>query len=210
MPTATYRTIYDLVEDQMGYITAQQAADIAVSRMTLVMMANRGALERVSQGLYRLTSYPVHPLAQYMQATLWPYGQRGVLSHETALSLYEMSDVDPSRIHITVPTAYRIQRRVPGYLTVHHEDLPKADVTMLERIPITTPERAVRDSLNADLGPALIGQAIEDGMRSGRLSETSAAALRVELRQRGRPEHVDNVRTRTRQAPRVRRHPPGR
>ncbi len=182
MPTATYRTLYNLAEDQLGYVTTAQAAAVGVRPMTLVMMARRGALERVSHGVYRLVDFPTHPLAQYMQATLWPYEQPGVLSHETALALYEMSDVDPPKVHITVPAGFRIQRRVPSYLVVHRADLAPADVTAVERMPITTPERAVRDGLAAHLGPALMAQAIEDGLRSGRLARAAAGELRQELR----------------------------
>ena len=62
-------------------------------------------------GLYRLDPFPAHALDSYRKATLWPYGVEGVLSHETALDLYELSDVNPAMIHITVPKRYRLRRR---------------------------------------------------------------------------------------------------
>jgi predicted transcriptional regulator of viral defense system len=182
MATTAYRTVYNLAEDQMGYITTAQAAAAGVRPMTLVMMTRRGTLERTSRGVYRLVDFPTYPLAQYMQATLWPYDRPGVLSHETALSLYEMSDVDPAKVHITVPIGFRIQRAVPPYLVLHRADLVPSDVTALERMPITTPERTVRDCIAAELGPALIKQAIDDGFRSGRLSGRAADKLRSALR----------------------------
>lgn len=189
MPTSTYETVYSLAEDQMGYVTAAQAAAAGVRQPTLVMMARRGTLQRVSRGVYRLVHFPGHPLAQYMQATLWPYDRagrvehrvRGVLSHETALALHELSDVAPPKVHITVPAAYRVQRAVPVYLIVHRADLRVDEVTALEGMPIVTPERAIRDGLAAHLGPALLGQAIEDGLQSGRLTRTLADRLRREL-----------------------------
>lgn len=182
MPTTAYRTLYDLAEDQMGYITTAQAAGAGVRPMTLVMMTRRGTLERVSRGVYRLVDFPVYPLAQYMHATLWPYERPGVLSHATALALYEMSDVDPAKVHITVPAGFRIQRSVPPHLALHRADLNPSDVTAFERMPITTPERTVRDCIAAELGPALTNQAIDDGLRSGRLSGRVADELRSELR----------------------------
>ncbi len=42
-------------------------------------------------------------IRQIMEATLWPRGAHGALSHETALDLYGLSDVNPAKIHITVP-----------------------------------------------------------------------------------------------------------
>lgn len=117
-----------------------------------------------------------------MQGTLWPYERPGVLSHETALSLYELSDVDPAKVHITVPANFRIQRKVPDYLVIYRVDLPDADVARLERMPITTPGRTIRDCIAAHLGPALIGQAIEEGHRAGLLEAATVAALERELR----------------------------
>jgi predicted transcriptional regulator of viral defense system len=181
MPTDAYRTLYALAEDQIGYVTTAQAAAAGVRPTTVTMMARRGTIERVSHGVYRLADFPVHPLAQYMQATLWPYDRTGVLSHETALALYEMSDVDPVKVHITVPTGYRVQRSVPAYIILHAADLPEADVTTFERMPITTPERTVRDCAAVHLGPALIRQAIDDGVRTGRITAASAVMLAREL-----------------------------
>jgi predicted transcriptional regulator of viral defense system len=188
-----YETVYSLAEDQMGYVTAAQAAAAGVRQPTLVMMARRGTLERVSRGVYRLVHFPGHPLAQYMQATLWPYDRagrvegrvRGVLSHETALALHELSDVAPPKVHITVPAAYRVQRAVPRYLVVHRADLRPDEVTALEGMPIVTPERAIRDGIAAHLGPALLGQAIDDGLRSGRLTHAVADQLRQALNSAG-------------------------
>lgn len=182
MPTATYRALYDIAEDQMGYVTTGQAGTVGVSPMALVMMTRRGALERVSRGVYRLVDFPVQPLAQYMQATLWPYGRRGVLSHETALSLHELSDVDPAKVHITVPADFRVQRAVPGYLIVHRGDLPSEDVTRLDGMPITTPARTIRDCIRAHLGPALLTQAIDQARASGLVDAPTAIALERELR----------------------------
>lgn len=161
----------------MGYVTTAQATEAGVRPMTLVMMTRRGTLERMSRGVYRLVDFPTYPLAQYMQATLWP------LSHETALALYEMSDVDPAKVHITVPAGFRIQRPLPPYMIVHRADLGPSEVTGFERMPITTPERTLRDCMAAELGPALIKQAIDDGIRSGRLTRRVADELRRELRQ---------------------------
>ena len=182
MPTDAYRTLYDVAEDQMGFVTTAQAAENGVHPMTLVMMTNRGALERVSRGVYRLVDFPVQPLTQYMQATLWPYGKPGVLSHETALSLYELSDADPQKVHITVPRGFRIQRKCPPYLVIHPQDLPTGDVTRLERLPITTPARTIRDCIRANIGPALLVQAVDKAHRHGMMGAGVVAELEAEIR----------------------------
>jgi predicted transcriptional regulator of viral defense system len=182
MPTAAYRALYNLAEDQMGYVTTAHAAAVGVRPMTLVMMTKRGALERVSRGVYRLVDFPVQPLTQYMQATLWPYERPGVLSHATALSLYELSDADPAKVHITIPADFRVQRQIPEYLVVHRGELAREDVTRLEGMPITTPARTIRDCIEAHLGPALLNQAIDEARHAGMLGATVAADLEREIR----------------------------
>jgi predicted transcriptional regulator of viral defense system len=179
---STYRRVYALAEDQMGYVTTAQAREAGVQPMALVMMARRGVVERASRGVYRLVDFPAYPFAQLMHATLWPNEHRGVLSHGTALALHEMSDVDPPAVHITVPATYRVQRATPRHMIVHRADLVPEDVMQIERMPVTTPERTVRDCLGVHVGPAILRQAIEDGERAGRLTPVVAAMLREEVR----------------------------
>jgi predicted transcriptional regulator of viral defense system len=182
MPGAHYRSLYDLAADQHGYFTVAQAREGGVSRMALVMMARRGTVERVSHGVYRLAQFPVSTVGQYLEATLWPGGGvQGVISHETALSLYEVSDVSPARIHVTVPRAFRTHRMVPAHLVLHRADLDELDTDVIEGIPVTTLERTVRDCASAHLGAGLLRDAIADGRRLGLLSRSAAQKLRLHL-----------------------------
>ena len=198
MPTVAYKALYELAEDQKGYFTALQAAHAGVRPMALIMMERRGDLERASRGVYRLMNFPVDRYAQYMEATLWPYEVTGVLSHETALSLYEMSDIDPPKVHITVPKYFRIQRRIPAYLKIHRAELSPEDLTRFEGMPITTPERTIRDCAATQLGPALLQQAIRDGVASARLQPHQAARLHAQLVAISESAHLRNPRLKRR------------
>ena len=149
--------------------------------MNLVRMAERGQIERRGHALYRFPLSPPGPLDPYMEAALWPRGAEGVISHGSALELYEMSDVHPRHIHVTVPRAHRIRRKIPAAYRIHHEDLGPRDVGRLEGIPIVTPERAIRQARGVGLGPALVAQAIDHGERNGRLTGRRAKRLRDEL-----------------------------
>ncbi|HKO27522.1 MAG TPA: hypothetical protein VJU80_08710, partial [Solirubrobacteraceae bacterium] len=62
-------------------------------RSTWVRMFQRGHLERRATGVYRLRLTPASSLDAYMEAVSGP-GVRGVLSHETGLDLYGLSDVN--------------------------------------------------------------------------------------------------------------------
>src|SRR5690606_5794624 len=108
-------------------------------------------------------------------------------NNETALHLMDLSDVNPTRIHLTVPRKYRPRRRnpPPGVL-LHFADLAPADIGSLEGLPVTTAARTIRDCAMANLGPALIRQAIDDACRSGWLSAMDTDALTDELSAAGK------------------------
>jgi hypothetical protein len=145
---------------------------------------------------------PAGPLDQYREATLWPSGVRGVVSNETALSLYELSDVNPAKIHITVPRAHRPQRATPVLYVVHRADLRDDEITAHEGIPIVTPVRGVLDAYAAGLGPALIEQAIADGQRRGVLTRAHGGAAARRDRRHARRRAASPA---PRHGPRIRR-----
>lgn len=43
--------------------------------------------------------FPRTGSTKFMQATLWPRGL-GIISHDSALDLWELCDVNPARIHL--------------------------------------------------------------------------------------------------------------
>jgi predicted transcriptional regulator of viral defense system len=191
MPTVLQQRLYALAEDQGGYFTTGQVRAARIDRHAILQMCRRGVVERVSRGVYRLVQFPPVPHGQELEATLWPaggrYGVQGVLSHESALRLWELSDANPARLHITVPRRYRIRRGVPRHLRVHYADLTPADVTRYEAVPVTTPRRTILDCVEAGLAPSLLRQAIADGRRAGRLTRREADALAAWLRRQRRP-----------------------
>jgi predicted transcriptional regulator of viral defense system len=183
MPGRIYSPLLEVATDQYGYVSTDDARELGISPRRLKLLAERGSLARVARGLYRFPPavVPITALDQYMEAILWPRG-RGVISHETALAVYELSDVNPSRVHVAIPRDYRIRRKdVPAVFVFHHADLAETEVTRFEGIPIVTAQRAIRDAHAEHLGPALIAQAIDDGERKGLLARTQADALREEL-----------------------------
>lgn len=193
--------LYPIVEDQAGYFTAAQARAAGLHQVRLVQLAQQGDIERVSRGVYRFARFPVSRLAHYMEAVLWPQVRRpdtaGVISHQSALAIHELSDVSPARIHVTLPTSVRIRREAPKSLVIHYADLAPEDVDRVEGVPVTTPARSIRDAHASHLGNELVAQAIADGRRSGALSMAAANQLERELlgtkpstrrRTRARPE----------------------
>ena len=92
---------------------------------------------------------PVTGLDQYMEATLWPRGG-AVLSHDTALDLHELCDVNPAKVHVTVPVAARIRRQAPPAYAVHVRDLdPELPVSLVQDRPLPLP--GVRAAVSTSL-----------------------------------------------------------
>lgn len=181
MPGSAYEALFEVAEEQLGYVTTAQAERAGVSRAALSKMVSRRVLQRMDTSVYRLVQYPPSPLEPFMEAILWPYGKRGVISHESALSLFELSDANPSKIHITLPAGFRIQRSVPSVYQIHQELLEEHEVTTHRGIDVTTVERTIRDCKESGLGAGLIKQAFNDALREGYLNSTQAARLRREL-----------------------------
>jgi predicted transcriptional regulator of viral defense system len=181
MPGVAYEALYEIAEEQYGYLTTAQARERGVSKQAVHQMVRRGDLERVSWGLYRLVHFPRSSHDHHVEAMLWPLSVRGVVSHESALALYGLSHVNPAEIHITVPRSFRLQREVAKALVIHRVALAEAEIGYHEGIPVTTPERAIRDCHATHLGPALVRQAIEGGRRTGLLRRSQVQALMHEL-----------------------------
>lgn len=181
MPGSVYEAVFELGADNYGFVTQEEARGLGIPAQRLVVLEDRGLLERRRHGLYRVVALPVSALDSYMEATLWPVGVQGVLSDETALELHGLSDVSPAKIHITVPRRHRTRRAVPAQYVIHRRDLEPSEITSHEGIPIVTAARAIRDAHAGHLGPALVRQAIDDGERLGKLSQATAATLREDL-----------------------------
>jgi len=88
--------LYALAEEHDGLLTSKEARALGIQDSVLVRLAQRGRLERMSRGVYRIAHFPADRFAQYREAVLWAQASQGpervALSHETALLLYGISD----------------------------------------------------------------------------------------------------------------------
>lgn len=176
MPGRWYTELFEVAAGQYGFITTDDARELGATAQVLVDMHRHGLVDRVGHGVYRFPAFPPGPLDEQMQATLWPR-RLGVISHDSALDLWDLCDVNPAKIHITVPKAARIRRKVPPLYVVHVRDLDAADIARFEGIPVVTPMRAILDGLERHLDKRLIGQALDAARRRGLIAKGELAAL---------------------------------
>jgi len=190
MPRTRMDELYALAEEHDGLLTSKEVRALGIQDSVLVRLAQRGRLERMTRGVYRITHYPADRLAQYREAVLWAQASQGperiAISHQTALLLYGISDVNPSQVHLTVPKASRLRREHPEWITIHRADLAPLEISQHEGIPVTTVERSVIDVLSVTHRIDIAQQAITDAFREGLLNKAQASSLRKLI---NRPEH---------------------
>lgn len=181
-----------LAEQNDGLVTATQARALGIRDSVLARLTQRGKLERVARGVYRIPYFPADRLSQYREAVLWARASHGpqqvALSHETALGVYGISDVNPSRVHLTAPKDARLRRRRPKWIVIHWDDLQRKDVATHEGLPVTTVSKSVLDVVNTTGRLGLARQAVKDARREGYVSvaEEKRLTRQLNLHARGR------------------------
>ncbi len=175
--TPSWDALFELASGQEGLFTTVQAADAGYSAQLLQKHLHAGRIRRVRRGVYRLVHFP--PGDHEDLAAVWLWSDRvGVLSHETALSLHELSDVLPSRVHLTVPASWRVRRlRVPRGVVLHYGDVARDERTWVGPVPVTAPRRTLADCIAAGVAPNLVEQAIEQAGARGIIPRDAVAEL---------------------------------
>jgi predicted transcriptional regulator of viral defense system len=159
--------LYAVAEDQAGYFTTAQASQAGYSRSLLSHHVKSGKFVRPRPGVYRLARFPGSPNEDLYVAWL-EAGPRAVLSHESALALYDLSDVLPSEIHLILPR--NSSRRRPR-IRMHTGALCSEDVTTRDGIPVTTVARTIADVAQAGLAEDLVDQAIAEALQRGLVTD---------------------------------------
>lgn len=182
MPHSRMDELFQMAEANDGLFTSKQARENGIQASVLVRLAQRGRLVRAARGVYRIAHYPPDRFAQYREAVLWAQSSHGpegaALSHETALLVFGLSDVNPAKVHLTVPKRARLRREKPSWIVIHRADLPSDDLTEHEGIPVTSVERTITDILASTHRTDLARQAIADARREGYLGKQQEARLR--------------------------------
>lgn len=159
--------LYETAAAQEGYFTTSQAAHAGYSSQLLARHLNSGNIVRVRRSIYRLVHFPPGENEDLVVVWLWS-DRKGVFSHETALSMHQLSDVLPPRIHLTTPALWRRRRlRVPQRVVLHYRDLSEGERTWAGAFPVTSAARTVLDCAADRVEPLLVRQAIADGLDRG-------------------------------------------
>jgi predicted transcriptional regulator of viral defense system len=168
----SFRAIYQTALGQQGLFTAHQAAEAGYSNASMVYQVKAGNWNRPIRGVYELADYPAQATSDLVLWSLWSRDSddrpQGVYSHKTALSIFEISDFQPARLHMTVPLGFRRRAALPPILILHKADLKPEDVEIMDGYRVTTALRAIIDLYrDQTVHPEILREALQEGVSKG-------------------------------------------
>jgi predicted transcriptional regulator of viral defense system len=161
--------LFELADAQGGYFTAAQARTLGYLKQYQQHHRQTGAWQNISRGVFRLRDYPQTDYEQWMQVTLWSHNRQGqaqaVVSHQTALRFYDLSDVQPDKVHLSVPLSFR--KTPPAFAVLHKTQLTPSDVQSFAGFSVTTPLRTLLDVAQSHLSPEHLETATTQALQRG-------------------------------------------
>lgn len=163
--------LYHTASLQGGYFTARQARAAGYTKQNIAHHVDTRRFERVSRGFYRLREFPAEPHEDVIAAWVKTGPDRAVVSHETALALYELATVRPRKISLTVARDQRPAGNRPHLpaLLIHTTTRPfrPGDVVKRFGVRITSPVRTIADAAEAGTDPSFIIEAVARALDTG-------------------------------------------
>lgn len=174
--------LFAIAEGQDGYFTTAQAQEAGFARSTHSYHVKQGNWIRELRGVYRLRRFPISDNGQLVIWSLWSRDReghsQGVFSHETALALCDLSDVNPTKLHMTVPSDFRRRSIMPEVLTIHRGELTPAEMIQERGYSLTRPMRAILDCAEQGTDRELLMQALDQGLKRGLVTRIELKRVR--------------------------------
>jgi predicted transcriptional regulator of viral defense system len=181
-PAPSWDRLFEFAVGQDGHFTTKQAALAGYSPQLLLKYLKNGRIIRVLRGIYRIVHFPAGDHEDLTTIWLWSE-QKGVVSHETALMLHDLSDALPRKAHLTVPASWAKRRlRVPTGVALYHDDVPKQERVELGAIPMTNVRRTLIDCANAHVSGELIEAALRQALARGFIDRQDVKLIQARAR----------------------------
>ena len=180
----SFQKLYEIAEAQQGFFTTKQAIAAGYAEKTHSYHVRVGDWIRQYRGIYRLSNFPAAEDSELVIWSLWSRNRQdipqGVYSHETALSIHDLSTLMPSKLHLTVPLNFRRSSQIPEVLILHRANLTEGDIEVRQGFRVTTPLRTIIDLQKEGAVPMdIIQQALQEAMKRGLI--TRRAIRRIEM-----------------------------
>jgi predicted transcriptional regulator of viral defense system len=185
MPNATqkYKNLYQIALEQDGYFTTKQAISAGYDTNSHPYHIKTGNWIREHRSIYRLANYPIGDRPDLMLWYLWSRNRneepQGIYSHETSLTIHNLTDLNPSKLHMTVPKDFRRNSRIPDVLVLHYGDILPAETDQMYGVKITNPIRTIIDIImEGNLSEDLLSQAILEAINRGAVTKSELQEAR--------------------------------
>ena len=167
-----YKKLHQIAFLQGGLFTAKQAESCGYARSNHHYHIKTEYWIKEGWGIYRMSHIPMDEMTSYWKLLLWSCNRKGeptaVFSHKTALSFYELSDINPSKVTMTVPKQFQKRSRPFKALRICKKDLSKKDIKQFKGLPVTTPLRTLLDIHEEEaLTDSLMEQAMKEALEKG-------------------------------------------
>lgn len=177
---ASERALIRQATTQAGFFTSKQAAALGYTAPKRNYHVHAGNWVREHRGIFRLALHPLPPRPDLIIWWLWSRNRRdqpqGVFSHQTALSLHELTDVMPGRVHMTVPQTFRRSAPIPKALILHRATLSSDVIELVDGVPATKPLRTLLDvAATESLSIADLRAAFKEAAKSGKITKAEIA-----------------------------------
>jgi predicted transcriptional regulator of viral defense system len=164
--------LYEVAAQQGGFFTARQAKAAGYADNRHPHHVRVGNWIRERRGIYRLARFPLPSRPDLILWQLWSHNRagepQGTYSHRTALTLYGLSDVMPSKLDMTVPPGFQRMAAIPTVLRLRKQRLDEGDVETIDGVRVTTPLRTLVDTIVAgQVASEFQVQAVQDAIRLG-------------------------------------------
>lgn len=152
-----------LVGTQHEVVATRQLLEIGYSTRAIGRRVAARLLTRVHHGVYTSRHTPLSFPGQCMAAVL-ACGPDAVISHHAAAALHDLRPLPQAWIDVTAPGT----RRHRG-VRCHVSELPEADRTTIDAIPVTTLDRTLLDYA-AQANARQLRSAVQDAERQQKLN----------------------------------------
>jgi len=176
--------LYRCVVGQQGMFTTKQAEEAGYKRNNHPYHVRKGNWIREMRGIYRLPMFPQDDEdAQLVLWYLWARNRderpQGVYSHDTALRIYDLSDLMPAKLHMTVSKKFRRFNSIPDILVLWRGSLNESDIRIMRGFAVTTPLKTLLDvAIAKHLEETLIWQAVKEAAERGLISSNDEKKIR--------------------------------
>jgi len=170
--TDSSKKLLKTAQAREGFFTTRQAVQAGYSEKNHAYHVTRGTWVREERGIYRIAQFPEPEDAELILWALWSRDRKGtvlgVYSHQTALRIHELTDLNPPKLHMTVPQKFRRSAPAPKILILHRDTLDPGEIEQKRGYAVTKVRRTLEDLFKTEsVTDGVIRQGVEEGVRKG-------------------------------------------